>query len=121
MKEDKRRRQEETKAVLDYSLKLKMKKKAKDVQQELALDMKLLEQMLAATSNEAMQSLQRKVGSETDECCVWEELPGYRKVCVCVCVKDYVEFVWMCKCKSTYMYIHVHVRQIGEQCYASRW
>ena len=61
MKEEKRRRQEETKAVLDYSLKLNMKKKAKDVQQELALDMKLLEQMLAATTNEAMQTLQRKV------------------------------------------------------------
>ena len=63
MKEEKRRRQEETMANLDYSLKLKMKKKAKDVQQELALDMKLLEQMLTATTNEAMQSLQRKVGT----------------------------------------------------------
>ena len=61
MMEEKRRRQEETKAELDYSLKLKMKKKAKDVQQELALDMKLLEQMLTATTNEAMQSLQKKV------------------------------------------------------------
>ena len=61
MVEEKRRRQEETKAELDYSLKLKMKKKAKDVQQELALDMKLLEQMLTATTNEAMQSLQKKV------------------------------------------------------------
>lgn len=61
MKEEKRRRQEETKADLDYSLKLKMKKKAKEVQQELALDMKLLEQMLTATTNEAMQSLQKKV------------------------------------------------------------
>ena len=53
MKEEKRRRQEETKADLDYSLKLKMKKRAKEVQQELALDMKLLEQMLTATTNEA--------------------------------------------------------------------
>ena len=61
MKEEKHRRQEETKADLDYSLKLKMKKKAKEVQQELALDMKLLEQMLTATTNEAMQSLQKKV------------------------------------------------------------
>ena len=61
MKEEKRRRQEETMADLDYSLKLKMKRKAKNVQQELALDMKLLEQMLTATTNEAMQSLQRKV------------------------------------------------------------
>ena len=63
MKEDKRRRQEETKASLDYSLRLKMKRKAKDVQQELALDMKLLEQMLTATTNEAMQTLQKKVSA----------------------------------------------------------
>ena len=61
MREEKQRRMEERKADLDYSLKLKMKKKAKDVQQELALDMKLLEQMLTATTNEAMQSLQKKV------------------------------------------------------------
>jgi hypothetical protein len=42
-----------------------MKKRAKDVQQELALDMKLLEQMLTATTNEAMQSLQKKVTRST--------------------------------------------------------
>ena len=75
MKEEKRRRQEETKADLDYSLKLKMKKRAKEVQQELALDMKLLEQMLTATTNEAMQSLQRKVktvtGRKTIIVCGW--------------------------------------------------
>ena len=34
---------------------------AKEVQEELAMDMKILEQMLTASTNEAMQSLQRKV------------------------------------------------------------
>jgi len=58
MKQEKQRRQKETKANLDYSLKLKVKKK---VQEELAMDMKILEQMLSENSNEAMQQLQRKV------------------------------------------------------------
>ena len=35
---------------------------AKEVQEELAMDMKILEQMLSESSNEAMQHLQRKVG-----------------------------------------------------------
>lgn len=35
--------------------------KAKEVQEELAMDMKLLEQMLTESTNEAMQTLQRKV------------------------------------------------------------
>ena len=61
MKQEKQRQQEETKANLDYSLKLKMKLRAKAVQEELALDMKILEQMLSESSNEAMQQLQRKV------------------------------------------------------------
>ena len=74
MKEEKRRRQEETMADLDYSLKLKMKKKAKNIQQELALDMKLLEQMLTATTNEAMQSLQKKVDTYFCQCRVKYEL-----------------------------------------------
>jgi len=58
MKQEKQRRQKETKANLDYFLKLKVKKK---VQEELAMDMKILEQMLSENSNEAMQQLQRKV------------------------------------------------------------
>ena len=56
MKQEKQRRQKETKANLDYSLKLKVKKKVKE-----ELDMKILEQMLSESSNEAMQQLQRKV------------------------------------------------------------
>ena len=77
MREDKRRRQEETKAGLDYSLKLKMKKKAKEVQQELALDMKLLEQMLTSTTNEAMESLQKKVMSRTKVMFFWRIVGRY--------------------------------------------
>ena len=38
-----------------------MKNKAKEVQEELAMDMKILEQMLSESSNESMQQLQRKV------------------------------------------------------------
>lgn len=63
-KQEKRQKQEESRACLEYSLKLKMKKKAKDVQEELALDMKILEQMLKDTTNEAMENLQRKVLEE---------------------------------------------------------
>ncbi len=61
MKEDKRRRQLETKMKLDYSLKLKLKKRAKEVQEELAFDMKLLEQMLTENTNDAKETLQKKV------------------------------------------------------------
>eukprot|EP00731_Ephydatia_muelleri_P034004 Em0044g24a len=60
MQEEKRHKQEETKAMLDYSVKLKMKRKAKDVQEELAMDMKILEQMLAESNNEAKEELEKK-------------------------------------------------------------
>lgn len=60
-RQEKRQRQEDSKATLDYSLKLKMKKRAREVQEELALDMKILQQMLTETSNETMENLQRKV------------------------------------------------------------
>lgn len=35
--------------------------KAKEAQEELAMDMRILEQMLTESTNEAMQHLQRKV------------------------------------------------------------
>ena len=60
-RQEKRQRQDDTRACLNYSLKLKMKKRVKEVQEELALDMKILEQMLIETTNEAMENLQRKV------------------------------------------------------------
>ncbi len=59
--QEKKRKQEETRSVLDFSLKLKMQKRARHIQEELALDMKILEQLLAESSNEAMGNLQRKV------------------------------------------------------------
>jgi len=60
-RQEKRQRQEDSRAILDYSLKLKMKKRAREVQEELALDMKILQQMLTETTNETMEKLQRKV------------------------------------------------------------
>jgi F0F1-type ATP synthase membrane subunit b/b' len=38
-----------------------MKKKAKEEQEELAFDLKMLEQLLEESRNEAMEQLQRKV------------------------------------------------------------
>ena len=40
---------------------LKMKKKAREEQEELAFDLKMLEQLLEESRNEAMEQLQRKV------------------------------------------------------------
>ncbi|XP_033120667.1 cilia- and flagella-associated protein 53-like [Anneissia japonica] len=57
---EKRRRQAETRQVLSTSIKLKMKKKARELQEELALDMKILEKLLEDTRNEALEVAQRK-------------------------------------------------------------
>lgn len=38
-----------------------MKKKAKEEQEELAFDLKMLEQLLEESRNEAMEQIQRKV------------------------------------------------------------
>ncbi|KAI6656789.1 Coiled-coil domain-containing protein 11-like [Oopsacas minuta] len=59
-KEEKRNRQREIRNTLDYSLKLKLKRQAKEIQEELALDMKILEDLLTSTKNEAQESLARK-------------------------------------------------------------
>lgn len=61
MRQEKRQKQDQNRALLDYSHKLKMKKRAKEVQEELALDMKFLEQILAESTNEAQGQLQNKV------------------------------------------------------------
>jgi len=58
---EKLRMQQETRDILDMSLKLKMKKKAKLEQEQLAFDLKILEQLLEESRNEAMEMLQRKV------------------------------------------------------------
>ena len=59
-REEKRSRQREIRNTLDYSLKLKLKRQAKEVQEELALDMKILEELLVSTKNEAQETLARK-------------------------------------------------------------
>ena len=59
-REEKRSRQREIRNTLDYSLKLKLKRQAKEVQEELALDMKILEELLISTQNEAQENLARK-------------------------------------------------------------
>lgn len=54
------RQQSETRDMLDMSLQLKMKKKAKLEQEQLAFDLKILEQLLEESRNEALEQLQRK-------------------------------------------------------------
>ena len=60
-KEQRRRNQERTRVELDLSLRLKMKKKAREMQEELAMDLKLLQEVLQKTSNEDAERYQRKV------------------------------------------------------------
>lgn len=43
------------------SLRMKMKRKAREMQEELAMDMKLLQEILQKTSNEDLHRHQRKV------------------------------------------------------------
>lgn len=59
--EEKRRRQQETRDMLDLTLKMKMRKKARDEQEQLAFDLKMLEQLLEESRNEAMEQMQRKI------------------------------------------------------------
>jgi len=47
--------------MLDLSLKMKMRKKAKEEQEQLAFDLKMLEQLLEESRNEAKEQLQRKI------------------------------------------------------------
>ena len=63
MLEEKRRKQEETRQMYARSLELKKEKEAKELQEQLAFDMKILEQLLEESRNEAMEQTQRKVGS----------------------------------------------------------
>ena len=59
--EEKRQRQQEMRNVLNLTLRMKMKKEAKEEQEQLAFDMKMLEQLLEESRNEAMEQEQRKV------------------------------------------------------------
>lgn len=58
--EEKRRRQKETHDMLDLSLRVKAKKQAKEQQEQLAFDMKMLEKLLEETRNEELETEQRK-------------------------------------------------------------
>ena len=62
MLEEKRRKQHETRQMYTQSLELKREKEAKELQEQLAFDMKILEQLLEESRNEAMEQAQRKVG-----------------------------------------------------------
>ena len=70
MKEEKRRRQRDTKSDLDHSLRVRMKRRARETQEELAFDMKLLEQMLIEHTNEAQENLERKVRLNGQQCAI---------------------------------------------------
>ena len=58
---EKARKQQETRDMLDRSLASKARKKAKEEQETLAFDLKMLEQLLEESRNEAMETMQRKV------------------------------------------------------------
>lgn len=77
--EDKVRQQNETRDMLDMSLQLKMKKKAKLEQEQLAFDLKILEQLLEESRNEALEQLQKKVLHFT-------EYAGCKKICFIFCL-----------------------------------
>ena len=58
---EKRVLQQQMRHGLDMNVKLKAKRMAKEVQEELALDMQILEKLLEDSRNEAMEIAQRKV------------------------------------------------------------
>lgn len=58
--EEKRRRQEETRQNYDRSLHMKSQKAARELQEQLAFDLKILEQLLEDSRNEAMEDAKRK-------------------------------------------------------------
>ena len=64
-REEKHRRAKETREMLDRTLRMKMEREAREEQEQLAFDLKLLEEILEASRNEAMEQAQRKV----DESC----------------------------------------------------
>ncbi|XP_003389146.1 PREDICTED: cilia- and flagella-associated protein 53-like [Amphimedon queenslandica] len=59
-REEKKRSQEQRRAELNLSLRLKLKRKAREAQEELAMDMKLLEEMLKKSSDEATEHQERR-------------------------------------------------------------
>jgi len=59
-REEKFRKQEETRVNYDRSLRMKMKRTAKEMQEQLAFDLQILEQLLEESRNEAMEDAKRK-------------------------------------------------------------
>ena len=58
---EKSQQQQQTRDDLAKNIRLKMKRRAKEMQEELALDMQILEKLLTDTRNEALEIAQRKV------------------------------------------------------------
>lgn len=57
--------QEKRKKQLDHSLRLKMKRLAREQQEELALDMSILEQLLSEEKDEKQEEVLKKVRTQT--------------------------------------------------------
>ncbi|KAI8789300.1 cilia- and flagella-associated protein 53-like [Biomphalaria glabrata] len=58
--QEKLRKQQATRDMLDHSLAFKARKKAKEEQEQLAFDLKILEQLIEESRNEALETMQRK-------------------------------------------------------------
>lgn len=56
--------------MYDSSMRLKKEKEARHLQEQLAFDMKILEQLLEESQNEAMEQATRKVGGPR---CCWRQ------------------------------------------------
>lgn len=61
MAEEKRRKQQETRTMLDQNIAKKRQVEARRMQEELAFDMQILEGLLEESKNEALAQAQRKV------------------------------------------------------------
>lgn len=59
--EEKRRKQMEVQNIHARSIEMKKQREAKEMQEEMAFDLKILEKLLEESRNEAMEQAQRKV------------------------------------------------------------
>ncbi|XP_061409850.1 cilia- and flagella-associated protein 53-like [Lethenteron reissneri] len=59
--QDKQRQRQQTRAMLDSSVRFKLQRLARERQEEMDLDMRLLEQMVQTSSNESQDQQQRKM------------------------------------------------------------
>lgn len=58
---EKQQKQSQVRNMLDHSIRLKMKRLARDQQEELALDMKIMEQIMQDSHDDTEEKRQRKV------------------------------------------------------------